>query len=297
MQFNFFLKNHHVSSLASLEDIICLVAAGLREAGHHVQADYSFLYPRPFVNIVFENTTRPWLVEEMRVAKAELGQDLLLGLIATEDPVDTISMGEGVSPRLKNMVETIDLFDFVWAILAPDAYESMLGGNKPVRQILFGHCPSLEQPPSLIQNVDVLLYGKLNGYRAPIVHGLMRQGHGVHATFGEMPEFLRHNMIQRSKLVLDMRRGEVVRFCSPSRICAALHHGSLVVAEEFDNSPTAHILRYAVTAPYGELVARSAGLLAHPAERTELADDLRRRFAAETSMRANMEALISTLPG
>ena len=297
MLFNFFLKNHHVTGLASLEDIINPIAAGLVEGGHEVQFEYGHLLPRPWVNVMFEYFPDLRLVEELAQARRDHGDDLILGLIGTEDLSDTISMGErGDQKRLDNMHRAMPLFDFIWSIVPVEDYARLFPDCQTAHFLPFGYCPTLASPPAVHQGIDVMLYGKLNAWRAPVVQSLLESGARIQATFGDMPDFIRKNMLGRSRIVLDMRRGAVVRYMSPSRICAALHAGALVVAESFDVSELASLYRYVVAADYGELAPTCRTLLADETARSATAADLLARFRAETSMKANLEALLPTIP-
>jgi hypothetical protein len=298
MLFNVYLKNHHLTGVGSLEDIIRPIAAGLVEGGHQIQFEYGKLMPRPWVNLLFEYFPDLNLISELRGAKARLGDDLLLGLIGTEDLADTISMGEvGDQRRLDHLRQVFTTFDFIWTIVPPEEYNRILDGRMTAHFLPFGHCPALERAAAEHRTLDVLLYGKLNRYRAPVVHDLITRGVEVQGTFGDMPEYLRYNMISRSTMVLDMRRGTVVRYMSPSRICAAIHNGSLVVAEDFDRTRLAPLYRYTVAIPLAELADTCAALAADPGHAAALAGEKRGLFAAETSMRANIEALLPTIPG
>lgn len=297
MQFNFYLKNHHVTGLASLEDIIGPIAAGLVEGGHQVQFEYTQLLPRPWVNVMFEYFPDTGLIDELVQARDDFGDDLIIGLVGTEDLSDTISMGEkGDQRRLDNMRRVMGVFDFIWSIVPADDYGRLFPDCRPAHFLAFGHCPSLERRAARHQGIDVMLYGKLNGWRAPVVQVLLEAGARVQATFGDMPEFIRRNMLGRSKMVLDMRRGDVVRYMSPSRICAALQCGTLVVAEAFDVSILSDLYRYVVPAEYGDLAATCLELMADDAARRARADDLIARFKEETSMRANLDTLLPTIP-
>ncbi|RAU20797.1 hypothetical protein CU669_16110, partial [Paramagnetospirillum kuznetsovii] len=297
MHFNIFLKNHHVTGLASLEDIIRPICAGMIEGGHEVQFEYEHLLPRPWVNLIFEYFPDMTLVDELAEARRQFGRDLVLGLIGTEDLSDTISMGEaGEQTRLDNMRQAMPLFDFIWSIVPVDDYARLFPDCQPAHFLPLGHCPTLTLAPTRHLGIDVMLYGKLNAWRGPVVQTLLEQGARVQATFGDMPEYIRWNMLGRSKMVLDMRRGKVVRYMSPSRICAALHCGTLVVAETFDTSPLASLYRYAQAADYGDLAETCLDLMADETKRAARAAQLFGRFAKETSMRANIEALLPTIP-
>jgi hypothetical protein len=297
MLFNVYLKNHHLSGVGSLEDIVRPIAAGLIEGGHQVQFEYTRLMPRPWVNLLFEFFPDLNLIAELKAAKARLGDDLCLGLIGTEDLSDTISMGEvGNQRRLDHLREIFFTFDFIWTIIPADEYNRILDGSMQAHFLAFGHCAALERAPALHQTLDVLLYGKLNRYRSTVVHRLIADGIEVQGTFGDMPEYLRYSMIARTKVVLDMRRGEVVRYMSPSRICAAIHNGSLVVAEDFDRTALSSLYRYTMATAHDDLAATCRALVVDSGRRQALAAEKRALFAAETSMRANLDALLPTIP-
>jgi len=297
MLFNFFLKNHHVTGLASLEDIIRPITAGLIEGGHEVQFEYTHLLPWPWVNVMFEYFPDLTLVDELADARRHFGDELVLGLIGTEDLSDTISMGEkGEQRRLDNMHRAMWLFDFIWSIVPVDDYARLFPDCRQAHFLPFGHCTALAQMPARIQGIDVMLYGKLNAWRAPVVQSLLESGTRVQATFGDMPEYIRWNMLGRSKMVLDMRRGKVVRYMSPSRICAALHCGTLVVAEAFDTSELASLYRYVVAAEYDALTRTCQDLIEDDSVRQTKTAELFTRFKMETSMRANLDALLPSIP-
>ncbi|OAN55988.1 hypothetical protein A6A04_10535 [Paramagnetospirillum marisnigri] len=301
MKFNFFLKNHEMGGVAMLEDALRPMAAGMIEGGHQVQFEYTHLLPRPYVNLVLEHFPGPGLLNDMMAAKEKFGDDLIIGLVATEDLSDSLSLGKvGDRPRVTNLLRSLPFFDFVWLLMADQQYDVELtkaGATNKAHFLAFGHCPSLQAQPAEDQTIDILLYGKFTPHRAPPIHQLLKQGVRVQATFGDMPEYIRHNMISRSKIVLDMRRGPVVRFLSASRITAALHYGSLVVAEDFDTSIMGKLADYTLRTPYERLAERCLEILALPdTERLGMAQQLRDKFAAETSMRRNIDALLPTIP-
>jgi len=98
---------------------------------------------------------------------------------------------------------------------------------------------------------------------------------------------MRDNLIGRSKVVLDVKRSDNVKFTSPSRICTAVQMGATLVSETFDTSRLASLYAYTQACPFGEVVDRAAAL-ARSADWQELGPAARERFKRETSMAENL---------
>src|SRR5262249_6143810 len=108
-----------------------------------------------------------------------------------------------------------------------------------------------------LRNIDVLMYGNETPYRMPVIEQLRRRGFECFITDRQVfPDFLTTDLVGRSKIVLDLRRGPGVRYPSPTRICKALHGGALVVAEHLGDSGIASLYNYTVACKYEELADR-----------------------------------------
>jgi hypothetical protein len=143
-----------------------------------------------------------------------------------------------------------------------------------------------------LRDVDVLMYGNETPYRMAVIGELRRRGLNCLTSDRQvLPEFITADILRRSKIVLDVRRGTGVRFPSPTRICKAVHSGALVVAEDLGESAISNLYRYTVACPYGDLADQCARIIEAGRYAAQGLDALA-RFRAETSMRRTvMQAL------
>jgi hypothetical protein len=110
-------------------------------------------------------------------------------------------------------------------------------------------------------------------------------------TTGILPGYFKNDLLDRARVVADVRRSEDARFLAPARLAAVLHAGVALVAERFDAGPLAAFYPYTANAPMGEFVdlcervARSDQCLA-------LGAAAREEFAANTSMAVNLRRVM-----
>jgi hypothetical protein len=306
MEFHLYLANHHPHSFVLLEDVVCPVIAGLEDGGHRVVSFSVDLVMAPRINLFVEFFIDQSLVNTLIALKRQLGAGFLFGIICTEDLGDPIVWKLSVPSRLSGLKQLLPHADFVWTLLAPDSYRPFVAPERMAR-IDYGYSPRLVSrcyfADPAQRDIDVLIYGSPYKYRMAVYEEIKRRGLTCEFTVSAtttadgkpqlqgLPRYLADEVIARSKTVIDMRRGPEVRGLSVSRISAIVHSGSIVVAEEFDVSETARFYRYTTAVAY-DRIAETCETLVRGGNYVALGAAARDRFAAETSMRDNMAAVL-----
>lgn len=297
MLFNIYLGNHSPYDFLRMQDILEPIAQGLALGGHQVRFDLRKLVPAPGINLLLE-FFKDEFTAQLVAFKQVKGDDFRFGIISTEDLADDSVMATLHQPwRKGNFLKVLPLADFVWTLLPNQAD---LARYRPAESVVFlryGFAPGLVERPALApKDLDVLIYGTSNPYRNRLIAALEARGLSVFLTECALPDYLRRDFAGRARLILDARRNEMVRYCSPSRIAYGLHSNTLVVAEDFDASPLGYLYAYTHRAPPGRLVETCAEIIARGGLGAEAAGN-QARFKAETSMQANIEAALAPLDG
>lgn len=293
MLFNFFLANHLSGGLKGMPDLVQPIFHGLVEAGHEVIGFGLGLQAAPAVNVLVEFFPDDGFTDSVLSLKAQSGDKFIFGILCTEDIEDALVMQQPEFPRRRaNLERLLPAADFVWTLLPQvAAYEALAGAGK-VALLEYGFSERflnrhLVTDPSL-RDMDVLMYGNETPHRVAVVDALRRRGLTCLSSDRQvLPEFITSDILRRSKIVLDVRRGPGVRFPSPTRICKAVHSGALVVAEDLGESAISNLYRYAIACPYDGIAERCARIIADGRYAT-LGLDALARFRAETSMRDNV---------
>lgn len=298
MIFNFFLGNHHANSLNNLGDLVEPIHRGLEACGHHVVAFGTGMVGAPAVNVFVEFFEDDAVAEAILSAKAQHGDGFIFGIVCTEDIEDDLVMNPRDYPRRRaNLMRLLPQADFVWTLLPlTSLYESICGPGK-VALIDYGFTEACrDRWPILdpgLRDVDVIVYGNENPYRAAVGGELRRQGLTVFFGHRETyPNFVTDDIIRRSKVLLDIRRGPGVRFLSPTRIVKGLHAGTAVVSELFDTSPISNLYRYTTACSHDDMAARTIELI-RTGEFVAAGQSAQTKFKAETSMQASMARAIA----
>lgn len=296
MIFNFYLGNHAADSLNSMSDLAEPIYRGLEANGHHVIAFGTGMREPPAINAFIEFFEDDAIANAILSAKAQHGPRFRFGIVCTEDIEDELVMNPKDHPRRRaNLLRLLPQADFVWTLLPVPAYEQVAGSGK-VGLLEYGFSEPCADPSPIqdrgLRDVDVIVYGNRNPYRAQIGDELQRRGLTVFFSHREtFPTFVTDDIIRRAKVLLDIRRGPGVRFLSPTRIVKGLHLGTAVVSEQFDTSPISNLYRYTLACPYEQLVERTVELV-KSGMFMNMARAASARFKAETSMAANMKRLL-----
>ena len=300
MLFNFFLANHMSGGLKGMPDLVQPIFHGLVEAGHEVIGFGLGLQAAPAINVLVEFFPDDGFTENLLRLKAQSGDKFIFGILCTEDIEDALVMQQPEFPRRRaNLERLLPAADFVWTLLPQVAAYEALAGKGKVALLEYGYSERflnrhLVTDPGL-RDVDVLMYGNETPYRSAITGELRRRGFTCLSSDRQiLPEFITSDILRRSKVVLDVRRGPGVRFPSPTRICKAVHSGALVIAEDLGDSPIANLYRYTVKCPYAEIAERCATVI-QGGRYAEQGIEALARFRADTSMRSNI-ARVLTLP-
>lgn len=296
MHFHFQLANHYFAGLYRIDDIVTPITWGLRALGHRVTTGILPDLPSwPSAVVLLEYFDRDGSVEEILNWKLGAGPRKCLGLICTEDLNDDLVMRDPLFPRRRaNLLRLLPHCDFVWTII-PGGYEAHVPPER-LAFIDYGYVEALrrEGRPPAGRDIDVLFYATINERRQRLWDALAGHGLRVAATRGYLPDYIRYNLMSRARLVLDVRRGDDVRFTSPSRIAAALQLGSTVVSEFFDTSRLGRLYQFTEAHPF-EAIEERCLALAHAPDVIERGLQARERFREATSMTRNMSAAL-TLP-
>lgn len=293
MLFNFFLANHLSGGLKGMPDLVQPIFHGLVEAGHDVIGFGLGLQGAPAVNVLVEFFPDDGFTENVLRLKAQSGDKFIFGILCTEDIEDALVMQQPEFPRRRaNLERLLPAADFVWTLLPQlQAYEALAGAGK-VALLEYGFSERflnrhLVTEPSL-RDVDVLMYGNETPHRMGVLGELRRRGLNCLASDRQvLPEFITADILRRSKIVLDLRRGPGVRYPSPTRICKAVHSGALVVAEDLGESAISNLYRFTIACPYDGIVDRCGGII-QAGQYAALGLEALARFRTETSMRANV---------
>jgi hypothetical protein len=288
MHFHFQLANQYFAGMYRIEDVVTPILWGLRALGHRVTTGIMPDLPSwPSVVVMIEYFDRVGYPEEL-IGWKTTGARKCLGMICTEDIDDPLVMEDPRFPRRREgLLRVLPHCDFVWPLVP--GYESGYVDADRLGFVDYGYCEALRWDglPATERDIDVLFYATMNDRRRRLSDGFARRGLRVAATRGSLPSYIRRNLMARSKLVLDVRRGEEVKYTSPSRICAALQMGSTVVSELFDTSRLGALYPYTEACALGEVEERCVALARAP-DVVERGLAARERFRRETSMADNL---------
>lgn len=291
MRFHFLLTNHYPYGLYRIEDHVKLIGAGLAELGHKVT--YGFrddVAPWPAINLLVEYFNDSPVTEQVIGLKngnsKSGGARYAFGLICHEDLQDESAMDQPNFPlRRAGLEQLLKHVDFAWTVV-PSDYSGLDGGDR-VRFLEYGYAPALRRADVPQRDIGVLFYGDLGSRRLPLYNALVQRNVSVSASFGMLPGYLKNDLLDRSRVVADVRRLAAVRFLNPARICTALHAGALVVSENFQTGKLAPLYEYTVAAEFDQIVDICAGAVGNP-HVLEAGAAARELFAKNTSMAANL---------
>jgi len=302
MHFNFYLANHSGNSFVLLEDVVRPIVVGLQENGHHVATFGTTMVMAPAVNVFVEFFRDGQLVDTLLSLKAQLKDQFLFGIVCTEDLEDPYVWQMSGAARRDNLLRLLPAADFLWPIVPAASYEKIYPRER-IAYVRYGHSAKLRPvtgvTPEADRDLDVLIYGSPYKYRIPVAQRLQALGlrcdFTINTTRGMLegwPRYLADEVLSRAKVVVDMRRGTEVRYASVTRIVAAVHTGSAVVAEAFDTSEMASVYRYTTSVPYDLIAETCLGIVAS-GDYVDRGVRARELFAGETSMRDNMAAAVN----
>jgi len=289
MHFHLQLANHYFGGLYLIEDIVTPIVWGLRARGHRVTMGFMPNLPSwPTIVLLLEFFDRDDIADSFIAWKTQPGPRKCIGLVCTEDINDKLVMERPEYPgRRRNLLRILQHCEFVWPIV-PSEYDQYVPPER-LAFLEFGYVEALRRDGLAAgdRDIDVLLYGSMNDRRQAVLDALKGRGLKVAATRGWLPDYMRDNLLGRSKVVLDVKRSDDVKFTSPSRICTAVQMGATLLSERFDTSRLASLYAYTQPCPFGEVVDRATAL-ARSSDWQDLGPAARERFKSETSMAENL---------
>ena len=290
MRFHFLLTNHYPYGVYKIEDHIRLIGGGLAALGHKVT--YGFdddVVPWPGINLLVEFFNFSPVVDQVIGLKTSAAR-YAFGLICHEDLQDASVMDDPAFPdRRPSLERLLPYMDFVWSVVPCD-YGALPGGDK-VRYLDYGYVPSLRRADALVRDIDVLFYGFVGPRRGPVFNALVQRGLRVSMTTGILPGYFKNDLLDRARVVADVRRSNTARFLAPARLSTVLHAGAAIVLEQFDAGPQSGFYQFVAPAPFAgfvdacERIARAEQCLA-------LGAAARDAFAASTSMASNLRRVM-----
>lgn len=290
MHFHFLLTNHYPYGVYKIEDHIKLIGGGLAALGHKITYGFDDDVVRwPGVNLLVEFFNFSPVVDQVIGLKTSSTR-YAFGLICHADLQDTSVMADPNFPdRRPSLERLLPHMDFAWTVVPCD-YGSIPGGEK-MRYLEYGYVPSLRRPDRLARDRDVLIYGSVGSRRSDLFNALVQRGLSVSMTTGILPGYFKNDLLDRARVVVDVRRSDAVRFLSPSRQCTVLHAGAAIVAEAFDASPLSKLYSYGAAVPFRDVVDMCV-TVARSDACGELGRLARDTFARETSMAANLRRVM-----
>lgn len=178
----------------------------------------------------------------------------------------------------------------VWDYSADNAAALAERTGAPVRHVALGHVPEMSRIAAVAEDIDVLFYGSINPRRQSVLDGMRAAGLRVEAVFGVYGA-ARDALIARARLVLNVHfyqpgHFEVLRVGYPmANRKAVLNEVNPGETVDADLEPGL------ACAPFEELAATAAALIADDAARRALADRGYLAFAARDAAAGIARAL------
>lgn len=254
--FRFNLFNHSPVGRESVEDIIDPIAAQMLDLGHDAHRDDSCFLPPPVVNVMVEGFNAEI---NALIAAARAQEGIRLVIIATERPsthgFNNQTKGEMVT-RQVHFPAAAAQADALWP-LVPEAVEWMQRHHKRVAHLELGYSARRIIPQVGPAEYDFGFFGSLTPRRQGVLQDLVRRGHRVFVTgprIGkggqlELPSREERNeLMQRCKIILQLKPADNWQIISSSRCNTAINLGRAVVAEPHNsNSAWKRIVRFSST--------------------------------------------------
>jgi hypothetical protein len=250
----------------------------------------------PLINVMVEFFKDDPIVNDLLRFKRDLGERFVFGLLCTEDPEDDLVMN--VYPnRRPNLERLAAVADFIWTLLPVEHFYAPLCGADRVALLRYGFSREHLEPDIIAdaraRDIDVLLYGNPHPHRQAVVSALAAAGLNCVTTQREAyPEFAAADLVRRAKLLLEVRRSADVRFLSPTRLMKALHAGTAIVAERFDDSALAELYAYTIPCDYADIAATCRKLIGDGMY-VERGLQALAKFQAETSMQERVQQALA----
>jgi len=302
MRFNIHTGNHN--SHHGIGDTVLFLKNALQDCGH--QASISHWIEPDQINIVLEHFTEEAHILPLIQARGRGTRFILIGT----EPIENGTFNHSIDIhhehygkrdywklRFDSFAVAAGLADAIWVLA-----ESMVPGyaalfpNLPVRFLPHGYVnnfATVVPRPEVDRDIDFYFSGALTNHRKKILGDLNRT-HRVWVADATVPEYLRQDMLSRSKVSLSLRLSAHNRIPSVSRIHHHLQNRSFLLQEAYDlPCELDPFVLQAATADFAEW-ARAA--LDIP-NRREVADGAYERFRAALPMSLLLAPLLDEATG
>jgi len=242
MRFNIHTGNHN--SHSGIGDTVLFLKNALQDCGHN--ASISHWIEPDQINIVLEHFTEEAHILPLVEARGRGTRFILIGTESIENGTfnHSIDIHHEHYGKRDYWKLRFDLFalaaglaDAIWVLA-----ESMVPGyaalfpNLPVRFLPHGYVnnfATVVPRPEVDRDIDFYFSGTLTDHRKQILSNLSRT-HRVWVGDALKPEYLRQDMLSRSKICLSLRLSVHNRIPSVSRIHHHLQNRSFLLQEAYD---------------------------------------------------------------
>ena len=289
MRVSIYTGNHDNST--SITDPVLFLKAAFQDCGHEAQINPHLV--AGMLNIVIEHFVDDASVQALIAARAAGTHFVLIGT----EPILGGSFNSGVEAshwhysntgywklRFDSFKVVAPLADAIW-VLAQDmlaGYAALLP-NLPVRFLPHGHVSDfacVRQRPESERDIDFFFSGSMTAHRKRILDTL-RQTHHVVCLNQNAPEYLRQDLLSRSKVCLSLRLSPSNAIPSVSRMHFHLQNRSFLLHEAYELP--CPLDPFVLQTPTEDLIPWALAALELP-NRRELANDLHDRFKAALPM-------------
>ncbi|MBM3531533.1 MAG: hypothetical protein FJX60_00670 [Alphaproteobacteria bacterium] len=229
MLFNLMLNNFDRSDWGWLSDTVNFLVLGIEAAGHRCQIGG---------NVAVLNGINLFLQSIPQTLIASLKADRLpFAFICTELIDENNQLGWGMEAEDSGHSETVAASCreslFVWSLL-PGSLPFCLRHNPNSHYCPFGYLEAMRWPLSLPETerrIDFLISGILTERRLEIGKRLTDKGYSVAHTGHPTPDYVRNDLLARSRFHLAVKKSANHELISPTRLCHSLINGVPLIAE------------------------------------------------------------------
>jgi hypothetical protein len=272
-----------------IEDFLLLIRQMLESHGLEVMYEFDSSLPRcHIIAELFEDTDH----ERLRASKQHGSEWVIL---ATEyvtghtfNSFPNLHDAEQYADRAHwqqryvNFVRCAEHARAVWlAMDMPEqtaAYRAIVPPHVPVIPLPFPFCPRLlPTDPPRAKDIDVMFSGTRTAHRMAIMQALSSRARFFGTRY--IPDYLRRELLARTRICLAMRQGPDWPYPSPLRYWGLIHRAAFVLAEQCPF--LCRLDRYVVQAPSESYAQVVLGLLQQPDACEQVRRDLLTRYADE----------------
>lgn len=302
MRIYVYTGNHGNS--VGISDIVTMLASAIRDSGH--DACISPELVSGACNVMIEHFNEEAHLRHLLERKTPGTRYVLIGTeLITGDTFNTGLVGQHWhydnhaywKTRWEGFKFASRLADVVWVLsdLAVPMYQAALPGM-PVRFLPHGwvsEFPQVRHRPEADKDIDFYFSGTLTDHRRAIVTALAAK-HKVWCLGQSTPDYVRLDMLSRSKVCLSLRLGPENTLPSVSRMHFHLQNANFLIHEAYEQPSL--LDPYVMHAQPAEVVEWARAALELP-NRREIAEGVRERFRREMPLSKWMKPMLDEALG